>query len=977
MLVMCTVFSSRLKAFGLGLMLSLMALGCGRTPGPIDPCADGSCPCIFDSDCPDEHSCIDNVCLRTEDYLDCLARGAQPEVCNGRDDDCDGRTDESLGERSCERTLQDLTCSGMEVCGGVAGWVCDAPVPADDICDGVDNNCDGTIDEPYVNGQGQYDRKTNCGSCGADCDILIADASETECALEADGPRCRVLTCPPGTYVDENRSSCLLLPDALCLPCNEDSQCLGPNARCLDLGNNERACGRDCGPLSPWGSSCPAGFRCSDQQCEPTAGTCLCGQQTVGVTRSCVIDTCDGFEICEPSGRDFDWSSCDISAHRETCDGLDNDCDGQIDNGFLNAQTGRYESDLHCSVCNNNCTQRWVPEVDHAVGGCDVSSGRAQCQILRCTTETIGGQDFEWVNVDGAPSNGCECRRRTGNTGVDAPDLGSFDDLAAGVIDENCDGVDGVVANALFVSQAAPAGGDGTRLRPFNRIADALSVFPASAKIYILVAEGLYRERVQLFEGVQLFGGYSGDFLSRDVLQLSTILQSPITPGTGLPGTVVATNVGLSPARTIFAGFHVYGTDAVGAAGVNATGPASVATFFTNVGPGLTVQNNVIRGGRGGEGGRGSTGQAGQGRGDSPTVDGDSGTNGRRIQGACANVAIPGGGGGSNSSCTASNARPGGGSNCPTFDLVARPTQGGQAAYSPPAGNDGAGGFHWGFDQLSGQGCSHVTESGFPSNIQSNQGTDGSDGSDGASGNNGFGCRAAYGTVLNGLWAAQSASPGRAGADGGGGGGGGAGGGTARFTQPGLGCAAHEIGATGGGGGAGGCSGTGASPGGTGGASIAVFVVGNGAGPSLLNNLIERGLGGRGGDGGFGGTGGQGGRGGFAGGPTSWSGATAGKGGDGGNGGSGGAGGGGCGGPAFGVLSFRTSLPGVAVDNDFPVPEAATTGGPAGAGGNGTPDGRGRNGGSQNVLRLQACGPGATCAVGTTCDSNLVCVPTS
>ncbi len=68
------------------------------------------------------------------------------EQCNGIDDDCDGSVDEGLdaerqtcGVGMCERTVS--------VCSGGAEQSCMPGDPAPDVCDGLDNDCSGVADD--------------------------------------------------------------------------------------------------------------------------------------------------------------------------------------------------------------------------------------------------------------------------------------------------------------------------------------------------------------------------------------------------------------------------------------------------------------------------------------------------------------------------------------------------------------------------------------------------------------------------------------------------------------------------------------------------------------------------------------------------------------------------------------------------------------------------------------------------------------
>jgi hypothetical protein len=591
-----------------------------------------------------------------------------------------------------------------------------------------------------------------------------------------------------------------------------------------------------------------------------------------------------------------------------------------------------------------------------------------------CTTEVVGGVSYEWRDVNGDTSDGCECRRVLGNTGTDEPDeLAPF-------VDENCDGIDGVIGDALFVWAGAPAGGNGTLSAPFKTINQALTALPTSGRKYVLVAEGTYNENLTLSDGARLYGGYSRDFKNRDPVLHTSIVQGVVPSGvTATAATVYIRNAGLGAAKTVIAGFNLVGLDQVGSTGDDQDGPASVTVLVEASGANVRVVNNQIQAGRGGRGGRGTSGAQGYGRQGSTTLNGGAGlTSGFQNAPCPATLSRAGGAGGVNSVCTGASAAPGGSVTCPSFNWSLSPVRGKQAPY-PAGGRNGVGGFDWSYDTSSGGACAHVTESGFPSDIQTHDGHTGDAGGDGTAGSGGSSAplSARFGSILNTRWVPSTsvASAGTAGGSGEAGGGGGAGGGTLYF--PGGACARFEYGATGGGGGAGGCGGAAGLPGRSGGASIAVLIAGSPAqAPFVQSNQIQRNLGGDGGNGGFGGPGGLGGAGGFGGTSTTWSGSMAGKGGEGGNGGAGGGGGGGTGGPSFGILASGGTSPAWANQNVFLTPASSLTGGNGGSGGTssgGSPGVSGPSGASFNYFLLAPCSAG--CATGTVCDLNGVCIP--
>jgi len=427
----------------------------------------------------------------------------------------------------------------------------------------------------------------------------------------------------------------------------------------------------------------------------------------------------------------------------------------------------------------------------------------------------------------------------------------------------------------VFVSPTGTDAGGGDLDHPVRTIAHAIALAVGHGADRVVVSVGVYPGSFQLANGVSVLGGYDPGFTRRELDAYRAVLT--VAPGEPVMSTIRCASI---TAVTALEGFTIIGPD------LTTPGTSSHAIHVSDCGDALTIQNNVIVGGRGGDGLEGHEGSDGI-----PSV---SGQPGQVAVSYDAGGAVPVRLGGSGGLSPVGPGGHGGDGSEPFYD---QQVGSGMSAIHN-GGNGGLGG-------TSGQWSSTLPNTlVLPTPPRQLAGLNGEDGGDANNGVGGLGGGAA-GEIIGGTWRGASGSSGQTGNNGSGGGGGGASGGGQDDTQNSPGPPHPFVGATGGGGGSGGEGGSGGQAGQGGGGSFAIFVHFSAPPatlPTITGNVLFIGRGGRGGSGGKGGigrVGGSGAPGGSSGGV--FAAVPGGSGGQGGNGGQGGGGGGGGGGLACGV----------------------------------------------------------------------------
>ena len=113
----------------------------------------------------------------------CEGKEAKAEVCNNEDDNCNGETDEGLSLPPCDLTNVYGTCKGKSSCVG-GTLICEGSYPSPEICNGIDDNCNGQTDEKFPDRDG--DGIADCVDADVDGDGVLNDKDNCELVMNAD-----------------------------------------------------------------------------------------------------------------------------------------------------------------------------------------------------------------------------------------------------------------------------------------------------------------------------------------------------------------------------------------------------------------------------------------------------------------------------------------------------------------------------------------------------------------------------------------------------------------------------------------------------------------------------------------------------------------------------------------------------------------------------------------------------------------------
>ena len=372
--------------------------------------------------------CVEGMTIDT--CVPGVRTSSRDNTCDGRDNDCDARIDEDFvgaevdcGEGSCAAEGRTLCSQGIE-----SGNTCVSGEPAenDATCDGVDDDCDGETDEDAPSqeiscGQGlcvqQGLRRCDGGQIIDDCTPLEPNTTDTSC--------------------DQRDNDC----DGLIDEAYQVSPTVCGLGDCQNIGTMTCVNGEEVDSCSP------LDMITRDHQCDQRDNDCdgTSDEDYVIVQTTCGLGACarQGLLLCTAQGT-VDTCTPDEAPMGESdhsCDDIDQDCDGILDEGFESSQTTC--GDGVClrngqTVCQNGSI------TDNCTSGAPLSQTDELCDLV--DEDCDGTVDEGYIPIDVSCSmGGCSSTGQvicTTNGLVNTCIIEPLDtDSSCDGADDDCDGV--------------------------------------------------------------------------------------------------------------------------------------------------------------------------------------------------------------------------------------------------------------------------------------------------------------------------------------------------------------------------------------------------------------------------------------------------------------------------------------------------------------------------------------------------------